>query len=83
VCRRAAASRETRCPACTSILRRRTNSGSRRYDGEVTFLEALRQGCVEEMERDERVFILGEDRRVYGGASRSPKVQQALSASRA
>src|SRR5881398_3605895 len=35
---------------------------------EVTFLEALRQGLWEEMERDERVYILGEDVGVYGGA---------------
>jgi 2-oxoisovalerate dehydrogenase E1 component beta subunit len=35
---------------------------------EVTYLEALRQGLREEMERDERVFILGEDVGVYGGA---------------
>jgi len=35
---------------------------------EVTFLEALRQGLWEEMERDERVFLLGEDIGVYGGA---------------
>ncbi len=35
---------------------------------EVTFLEALRQGLWEEMERDERVFILGEDVGLYGGA---------------
>src|SRR5213595_1011988 len=35
---------------------------------EVTFLEALRQGIWEEMERDERVFILGEDVGLYGGA---------------
>jgi pyruvate/2-oxoglutarate/acetoin dehydrogenase E1 component len=35
---------------------------------EVTYLEALRQGLWEEMERDERVFILGEDIGVYGGA---------------
>ena len=35
---------------------------------EVTFLEALRQGLWEEMERDERVFILGEDVGFYGGA---------------
>src|SRR5467141_1197586 len=37
---------------------------------EVTFLEALRQGLWEEMERDERVFILGEDVGLYGGAFR-------------
>ncbi len=35
---------------------------------EVTYLEALRQGLAEEMERDERVFILGEDIGRYGGA---------------
>src|ERR1700716_474853 len=35
---------------------------------EVTFLEALRQGLWEEMERDERVFLLGEDVGFYGGA---------------
>jgi 2-oxoisovalerate dehydrogenase E1 component beta subunit len=35
---------------------------------EVTYLEALRQGMWEEMERDERVFILGEDIGLYGGA---------------
>jgi pyruvate/2-oxoglutarate/acetoin dehydrogenase E1 component len=35
---------------------------------EVTFLEALRQGLSEEMERDDRVFMLGEDIGAYGGA---------------
>ncbi len=35
---------------------------------EITYLEALRQGLWEEMERDERVFILGEDIGRYGGA---------------
>jgi 2-oxoisovalerate dehydrogenase E1 component beta subunit len=35
---------------------------------EITFLEAIRQGLWEEMERDERVFILGEDIGAYGGA---------------
>jgi 2-oxoisovalerate dehydrogenase E1 component beta subunit len=35
---------------------------------EVTYLEALRQGLWEEMERDEEVFILGEDVGRYGGA---------------
>lgn len=35
---------------------------------EVTYLEALRDGLREEMERDERVFILGEDVGTYGGA---------------
>ncbi len=35
---------------------------------EVTYLEAIRQGLWEEMERDERVFLLGEDIGAYGGA---------------
>ncbi|MDP9269351.1 MAG: alpha-ketoacid dehydrogenase subunit beta [Acidobacteriota bacterium] len=34
----------------------------------VTFLEAIRQGLWEEMERDARVFCIGEDIGVYGGA---------------
>lgn len=35
---------------------------------ERTYLEAIRQGLLEEMERDESVFLLGEDIGVYGGA---------------
>jgi 2-oxoisovalerate dehydrogenase E1 component beta subunit len=35
---------------------------------ELTYLEALREGLREEMRRDERVFILGEDVGIYGGA---------------
>jgi len=35
---------------------------------EVTYLEALRQGLREEMQRDENVIILGEDVGPYGGA---------------
>lgn len=35
---------------------------------EMTYLEAVRQGMWEEMERDERVFLLGEDIGAYGGA---------------
>jgi len=34
----------------------------------ITLLEAIRQGIWEEMERDQRVFLLGEDIGVYGGA---------------
>jgi pyruvate/2-oxoglutarate/acetoin dehydrogenase E1 component len=34
----------------------------------VTFLEAIREAIWEEMERDESVFLLGEDIGVYGGA---------------
>jgi 2-oxoisovalerate dehydrogenase E1 component beta subunit len=35
---------------------------------ELTYLEAIRQGMWEEMERDDRVFLLGEDIGEYGGA---------------
>ncbi|HLL81578.1 MAG TPA: alpha-ketoacid dehydrogenase subunit beta [Longimicrobium sp.] len=34
----------------------------------VTLLEAIREGIWEEMERDERVFLMGEDIGAYGGA---------------
>ncbi len=34
----------------------------------VTYLEAIRQGLWEEMERDPAVFCLGEDIGIYGGA---------------
>jgi 2-oxoisovalerate dehydrogenase E1 component beta subunit len=34
----------------------------------VTYLEAIRQGIWEEMERDSSVFVLGEDVGTYGGA---------------
>ena len=35
---------------------------------EATFLEAIRQGLVEEMDRDANVFCMGEDIAAYGGA---------------
>jgi len=35
---------------------------------QTTYLEAIRQGIWEEMERDSNVFLLGEDVGVYGGA---------------
>ena len=34
----------------------------------VTYLEAIRQGIWEEMERDPSVFCIGEDVGIYGGA---------------
>jgi pyruvate/2-oxoglutarate/acetoin dehydrogenase E1 component len=34
----------------------------------MTFAEAIRAALTEEMEADERVFVLGEDIGVYGGA---------------
>ena len=44
---------------------------------EVTYLEAIRQGMWEEMEKDERVFILGEDVGAYGGAFKVTRGMQA------
>jgi pyruvate dehydrogenase E1 component beta subunit len=35
---------------------------------EITYLEAIRQALWQEMERDERVFLIGEDIGTYGGA---------------
>jgi pyruvate/2-oxoglutarate/acetoin dehydrogenase E1 component len=35
---------------------------------EITYLEAIREGLIEEMERDSEVFCLGEDIAEYGGA---------------
>ena len=34
----------------------------------LTYLEAIRQGIWEEMERDPAVFCIGEDIGIYGGA---------------
>ena len=39
--------------------------------GEVTFLDAIRIALGEEMERDERVVLMGEDIGAYGGAFRA------------
>ena len=36
--------------------------------GAVTYVEAIRQALLEEMDSDPRVFLLGEDIGVYGGA---------------
>jgi 2-oxoisovalerate dehydrogenase E1 component beta subunit len=36
----------------------------------VTYLEAIRQALWDEMEQDERVFMLGQDIGTYGGAFR-------------
>ncbi len=39
----------------------------------MTYVEAIRQGLWEEMERDEAVFLMGEDVGVYGGAFKLTK----------
>ena len=40
---------------------------------QTTYVEAIRQGIVEEMRRDESVFVMGEDVGVYGGAFKVTK----------
>ncbi|MGH2441836.1 MAG: alpha-ketoacid dehydrogenase subunit beta [Chloroflexota bacterium] len=40
---------------------------------EVTYLEAIKRGMVDEMRRDERVYLLGEDVATYGGAFKLTK----------
>jgi len=42
--------------------------GKRTDTGEATYLIAIAEAIWEEMERDERVYLLGEDIGVYGGA---------------
>jgi pyruvate/2-oxoglutarate/acetoin dehydrogenase E1 component len=42
--------------------------GKRSEDGQATYLIAVAEALWEEMERDERVLLLGEDIGVYGGA---------------
>ena len=42
--------------------------GKRGEDGQATYLVAIAEALWEEMERDDRVFMLGEDIGVYGGA---------------
>ena len=42
--------------------------GKRTEDGQATYLIAIAEALWEEMERDERVYMLGEDIGAYGGA---------------
>ena len=39
----------------------------------VTYIEAITQALDEEMARDERVFLIGEDIAVYGGVFKATK----------
>jgi pyruvate/2-oxoglutarate/acetoin dehydrogenase E1 component len=51
------------------VTRARPEHVTRTQRGEpVTFLEAISEALWEEMERDERVFLMGEDIGLYGGA---------------
>src|SRR5262249_16747595 len=48
-----------------------TQVGSRKMP-EKTYLQAISDGLRQEMRRDKRVFVIGEDVGVYGGASKVP-----------
>ena len=48
--------------------RLRRGSRHERGTGEITFLDAIRQGLWDEMKADPTVFLIGEDIGVYGGA---------------
>lgn len=52
----------------TSIKATGKTAGQATGQSTVTFVDALRMAIDEEMARDDRVFILGEDIGVYGGA---------------
>ena len=39
----------------------------------TTFIEAITEALYEEMERDERVFLIGEDIGIYGGVFKATK----------
>ena len=45
---------------------------------EITYLEAIRQGLIEEMERDPNVFLLGEDIAFFGGSKAALRRQAQL-----
>jgi 2-oxoisovalerate dehydrogenase E1 component beta subunit len=44
------------------------DTGAPATKGQTTYVDAIREGLREEMQRDERVFLIGEDIGVYGGA---------------
>jgi len=51
-----------------TALKKEHRSARPERGGMATFVEAIRQGIWEEMERDPRVFVIGEDVGAYGGA---------------
>jgi pyruvate dehydrogenase E1 component beta subunit len=46
----------------------RAKQGDIQGERDVTYRDALREAIVEEMDRDERVFLMGEDIGAYGGS---------------
>src|SRR4051795_6228599 len=51
-----------------TALKKEHKSARPERGGPTTFVEAIRQGIWEEMERDSTVFVIGEDVGAYGGA---------------
>src|SRR3954465_9817645 len=51
-----------------TALKKEHKSARPERGGPTTFVEAIRQGIGEEMERDSTVFVIGEDVGAYGGA---------------
>jgi pyruvate/2-oxoglutarate/acetoin dehydrogenase E1 component len=51
-----------------TALKKEHKSARPERGGMATFVEAIRQGIWEEMERDPTVFVIGEDVGAYGGA---------------
>src|ERR1051326_9288515 len=55
---------------CRAVRKRRSGCTAATDIGmpETSYIEAITQAMSEEMARDERVFLIGEDVGVYGGA---------------
>src|SRR3972149_4515143 len=53
-----------------ATTKEKTKKVAKKTTNLTTYVEAIRQGSWEEMERDEKVFVLGEDVGIYGGAFR-------------
>src|ERR1700690_558594 len=70
--RRAAACREANGAESKArkenVARGRSRQGGTLTRPETTYLEAIRQAMLEEMDRDPAVVLIGEDVGVYGGA---------------
>ncbi|HZE18945.1 MAG TPA: alpha-ketoacid dehydrogenase subunit beta, partial [Candidatus Angelobacter sp.] len=39
----------------------------------MTYIEAITEGLMEEMQRDERIFLIGEDIAAYGGVFKATR----------
>src|SRR5215207_1947415 len=64
--------KRARCGSAKESARRSKCTSDRpagaRTMSEITYLEAIREALFEEMERDENVFMIGEDIGAFGGA---------------